>query len=56
MMTKIRVIFLNQTCGEVEESSLEKLIARGEIAAYCGPDGWISVRDEPAKPERENKE
>ncbi len=57
-MKKIRVIFKNQTSGEVEEASLEKYIARGEIAAFCGPAGWISVGEErkPLGPELDKKE
>jgi hypothetical protein len=45
-MAKIKVIYIDQTCGMVDDSCLTGLIASGEIAAYCGPAGWSGVRKE----------
>jgi hypothetical protein len=45
-MAKIKVIYIDQTCGMVDESCLKWLIAKGEIVAYCGPAGWSAVKGE----------
>lgn len=45
-MTLINVIYVNQTSGKIEASLLDDLIAKGEIAAFCGSHGWIEVRHE----------
>jgi hypothetical protein len=44
-MAKIKVIYIDQTCGMVEDSSLKGLITKGEIVAYCGPAGWSAVKN-----------
>jgi hypothetical protein len=44
-MAKIKVIYIDQTCGMVDDSSLKGLIAKGEIVAYCGPAGWSGVKN-----------
>jgi hypothetical protein len=45
-MAKIKVIYKNQTSGEVDDSFLDDLIVRGEIVAYCGYTGWSGVKNE----------
>jgi len=45
-MAKIKVIYIDQTCGMIDDSSLKGLIAKGEIVAYCGPAGWSGVKNE----------
>ena len=45
-MTIINVIYVNQTSGKIEASLLDDLIAKGEIAAFCNPLGWVDVRCE----------
>jgi hypothetical protein len=45
-MAKIKVIYIDQTCGMVDDSSLKGLITNGEIVAYCGPAGWSGVKKE----------
>ncbi len=45
-MEKIRVIYINQTSGLVDVLSLDDLVAKGEVVAYCGPTGWVHVKDE----------
>jgi hypothetical protein len=54
-MAKIKVIYIDQTCGMVDDSRLKNLIAKGEIVAYCGPDGWSGVRNKepPGKTEEQ---
>jgi hypothetical protein len=44
-MAKIKVIYIDQTCGMVDDSCLKGLIAKGEIVAYCGPAGWSGVKN-----------
>jgi len=55
-MAKIKVIYIDQTCGMVDDSFLKDLVARGEIVAYCGPDGWSGVKNKetPGKTEEQN--
>ena len=45
-MAMINVIYVNQTSGKIEDSLLRDLIAKGEIAAFCSPHGWVDVRCE----------
>jgi len=45
-MAKVKVLYLDQTAGGVEESFLNNLIAKGKIAAFCGSSGWIDVKAE----------
>lgn len=42
-MTKVKVIYIDQTAGKVEDTVLNDLIAKGEIAAFCSSRGWVSV-------------
>jgi len=44
-MTKIKVIYVNKTADSIDDSLLDELIDKGEIAAFCGPHGWIPVTD-----------
>ena len=55
-MAKIKVIYIDQTCGMVDDSRLKNLIASGEIVAYCGPDGWSGVKNKeiPGKTAEQN--
>ena len=45
-MTTIKVLYVDQTSGKVEDSLLDDLIAKGEIVAFCSSRGWIDVRSE----------
>jgi hypothetical protein len=45
-MAKIKVIYIDRTCGMVDDSGLKALIAKGKIVAYCGPSGWSGVKSE----------
>jgi hypothetical protein len=38
-----RVIFIDKSIGFVPSRDIEGLITAGEIAAFCGPDGWVSL-------------
>ncbi len=40
----MRVIYTNNSCGMVKEHLLDGLIARGEIVAFHGLNGWVDVR------------
>ena len=42
-MTKVKVLYFDQTAGEVEDSFLNDLIAKRQIAAFCGSSGWVDV-------------
>ena len=42
----IKVIFVDQSAGEIADSRLGDLIAKGKIAAFCSPDGWVEVQAE----------
>ena len=55
-MAKIKVIYIDQTCGMVEGSCLKNLIDKGDIVAYCGPAGWTGVKNKeiPGKTEEQN--
>ena len=44
-MTKIKVIYVNKTADSIDDSLLNELIDKGEIAAFCGQHGWIPVKD-----------
>ena len=40
----VKVIYVDQSAGKVTDSQLNDLIAKGEIAAFYGSDGWVDVR------------
>jgi hypothetical protein len=40
----IKVLYVDQTSGLVEDWVLDDLIAKGKIAAFCSSRGWIAVR------------
>jgi hypothetical protein len=42
-MAKVKVLYFDQTAGEVEDSFLNDLIAKRQIAAFCGSSGWVDV-------------
>ena len=42
-MAKIKVIYIDQTAGKVDASSLHDLIDKGKIAAFCGSHGWVDI-------------
>jgi hypothetical protein len=42
----IKVLYVDQTSGLVEDSLLDDLRAKGKIAAFCSSLGWINVRSE----------
>jgi hypothetical protein len=41
----VKVLFLNNTAGEVNISQLNDMIKNSRIAAYCGPNGWVVVEN-----------
>ncbi len=43
-MVMVKVIYVDQSAGKIMDSRLDDLIAKGEIAAFYGSDGWISVK------------
>jgi len=43
-MAMIKVLYVDKTSGTVEDSLLDDLIAKGEIAAFCSSHGWVEVR------------
>jgi hypothetical protein len=45
-MAMIKVLYVDQTSGLVEDSLLDDLIAKGKIAAFCIADGWVNVTSE----------
>jgi hypothetical protein len=45
-MAQIKVIYINQSSGTIENSFLDSLITKGEIIAYCGSTGWLGVKNE----------
>ncbi len=47
-MSMVKVIYVDQGAGRIKDSRLQNLIAMGKIAAYCGPQGWVSVTGEKA--------
>ncbi|KAF0219887.1 MAG: hypothetical protein FD174_1611 [Geobacteraceae bacterium] len=49
---QIRVIYLNGSAGIVDSSSLDYLINRREIAAFCRSDGWVRIGKDPTRKEK----
>ena len=45
-MTKIKVIYVDQTSGLVEDSLLDDLISKGKIAAFYSSRGWVDFMNE----------
>ncbi|HEY6006805.1 MAG TPA: hypothetical protein VIU40_00650 [Geobacteraceae bacterium] len=60
----IKVIYINQSCGTVEDHHLEGLIATGKVAAFCRSGDWIFIGRDPIRgmggaycgPDRRKKE
>ncbi len=42
----IKVLYADKTNGKVEDSLLNDLTAKGEIAVFCNSRGWVDVRSE----------
>jgi hypothetical protein len=38
-----RVIYIDKSIGFVPILDIDGLITAGKIAAFCGPDGWVSL-------------
>ena len=45
-MSRVRVIYKNQSSGTIENSFLDSLIAKGEIVAYCSSIIWLGIRND----------
>jgi len=48
-LTRIKVIYMDNTAGVVKASSLEQLIRSRKIAAFRRADGWVKIGRDPVR-------
>ena len=47
-MSTVKVIYVEQSAGKIDDIRLNDLIAKGIVAAFCSSDKWIEVNSEQA--------